>query len=169
MGPMYGHFFLDPEPGRLLRRTAPGVCHWIENMNHPNPDDFGSWLPHDALSGSMQAILRLIGSDAIPLLLDTVAAFGEWGDEHGVPGETPPRGVGMHSTTLRGLEFKRYTSPYTVWMTQRPIDAYRALAPEERQLVDDALRGTGCEVLFERPSRHRLGKSGIQLVFASAE
>ena len=169
MGPMYGHFYLDPVPGRLLRSEAIRVCHWIQTMNHPNPDDFGVWLQGDELSPQMQTILGLIGADAIPLLLDTATAVDAWAEEHAVPGATPPRILGMHTTTLRGLTFKRYTSPYTVWMMQRPLDAYRALEPADRQRVDEALRGTGCEALFERPPRHRLGKSGIELVFASSE
>jgi len=168
MGPFYGHFYLDPVPARLLKREAPNVCHWIETMNHPNQDDFGEWLEGEPLSAQMQTILGLIGADAIPLLLDTAAAVDAWADEHAVPGETPPRVLGMHTTTLRGLTFTRYTSPYTVWMIQRPLDAYRALEPANRERVDEALRGTGCEALFERPPRHRLGKSGIALVVASS-
>ncbi len=169
MGPMYGHFYLDPVPGRLLRSEAIRVCHWIQTMNHPNPDDFGEWLQGDELSPQMQTILGLIGADAIPLLLDTATAVDAWAEEHAVPGATPPRILGMHTTTLRGLTFKRYSSPYAVWMMQRPLDAYHALEPADRQRVDKALCGTGCEALFERPPRHRLGKSGIDLVFASSE
>ena len=167
MGPMYGHFFLDPEPGRLLRADTPQVCHWIETMNHPNQDDFGEWLPADALSSQMRLMLDLIGADAIPLLLDTAAAFDEWADQHAEAGATPPRVVGMHTTKLRGLTFERYTSPYTVWMIQRPRDAYRALGSAERRRVDEALQGTGCEELLQQTSRHRLEKSGIELVFAA--
>ena len=167
MGPMYGHFFLDPEPGRLLRAEAPQVCHWIETMNHPNQDDFGEWLPGDALSTQMRLLLELIGADAIPLLLDTATAFDEWADQHAEPGATPPRVVGMHTTSLRGLTFERYTSPYAVWMIQRPRDAYQALGDDERHRVDEALQGTGCEALFQKTSRHRLEKSGIELVFSA--
>mgnify|MGYP007067096971 CR=1 FL=1 len=31
-----------------------------------------------------------------------------------------------YQTTLRGVEFGRYTSPYTLWMLQRVLDPYRA-------------------------------------------
>ena len=70
------------------------------------------------------------------------------------------------NSSKRPLTFKRYTSPYAVWMMQRPLDAYHALEPADRQRVDKALRGTGCEALFERPPRHRLGKLGIDLAFS---
>ena len=44
----------------------------------------------------------------------------------------PPRAVGFHETHLRGAAFQRYTSPYSLWMAQRTLDAFRALAPAER-------------------------------------
>ena len=118
-------------------------------------------------SAPFRTLLELIRADAIPLLLDTAEAVDAWADGHAEPGATPPRFVGMHPTKLRGLAFARYTSPYALWMIQRPRDAYHALSPAERKCVDDALRGTGCETLFEATSRHRLGKSGVELVFAS--
>jgi hypothetical protein len=59
----------------------------------------------------------------------------------------------------------RYTSAYTLWMVQRPLDAYRALAAGERAAVDQALAGTGCEALLALAPRHRLGKRRFRLVF----
>ena len=38
MGPLYAHLYLDAVPSRLLRETAPLVCHWIQRMNNPDPD-----------------------------------------------------------------------------------------------------------------------------------
>ena len=76
--------------------------------------------------------------------------------------------MGFHPTRLRGVEVSRYTSAYTLWMLQRPLDAYGALGDDEREAVDRALAGTGCERLFEYQPRHRLGKRNFKLVFEEA-
>ena len=78
-----------------------------------------------------------------------------------------PRAVGFHPTHLRGAAFQRYTSPYSLWMAQRTLDAVRALAPAERERVLAALAGTGCEALLAYAPRHRVGKRRFKLVLES--
>lgn len=168
MGPLYAHLYLDAVPGRLLRETAPAVGNWIERMNRPDPDvqAAATWLPDDALAPTLQPILRLIGSDALPLVLAGVAAFEEWVDGQPADLVEPPRGVGGHATTLRGVPMDRFTSSYTSWMVQRPLDAYRALDAAGRAAVDHAVAGTGCEALFAFAPRHRVEKRGFTLALA---
>jgi hypothetical protein len=168
MGPFYAHLYLDLVPGQILLERAARVSHWVERTNHPNPAAFTGFLPGDALHESLRPILELIGRDAVPLLLDTLRAFEEWADSRPVETVEPPRAVGFHSTRLRGIEVSRYTSSYTLWMAQRPLDAYAALGAAERGAVDRALAGTGCECLFEYRPRHRLGKRDFKLVFEEA-
>jgi glutathione S-transferase len=165
MGPLYAHLYLDAVPGLLLRERAPRVCHWIERMNHPDPTAPGAWLADDALAPTLRPLLELIGRDAIPLLLDNARAFEAWADAKPADLDEPPRGVGAHPTRLRGAAFSRYTSPYGLWMLQRPLDAYRALGDAGRGRVDAALAGTGCEALFAYRPRHRLGKRRFKLCF----
>ena len=167
LGPMYAHLYLDAVPGRLLRDTAPRVCAWIERMNHPAPRA-GEFLPKDALAPTLQPLLALIGRDAIPLLLDNVRAFETWADTKPADLVEPPRGVGFHTTSLRGVTFQRFTSPYTSWMLQRPLDAYRTLPPAGRAEVDRALQGTGLDALLSFTPRYRLGKRDFKLVFETA-
>lgn len=164
MGPFYAHLHLDAVPGRLLRETAPRTCHWIERMNRPDPDDRGTWLAGDALAPTLLGILRLVGQDAIPFLQDGLHALGTWIDASGKPGESPPRAVGFHRTTLRGAPVQRFTSPYTLWMVQRVLDPLQALAAGPRASVMRALAGTGCEPLLAHAPRHRMGKHRFQLV-----
>jgi glutathione S-transferase len=165
MGPLYAHLYLDAVPGRLLRERAQPVCHWIERMNHPDPDARGEWLADDALAPTLMPLLRLVGQDATPLFFDTVRTFEAWADERPADVEEPPRAVGMHESGFRGVRFTRYTSAYTLWMLQRTLDVVRTLAPDERRAVDAALAGTGCEALLDYEPRHRLGKRNFKLVF----
>ncbi len=163
LGPLYAHLYLDVVPGRLLRETAPRVCAWIERMNHPQPRG-GSFLPDDGLAPTLRPLLQLIGRDAVPLLLDNVRAFEAWADTRPAQIVEPPRGVGMHRTTLRTLSFERFTSPYTLWMVQRPLAAYGALTPAACAQVDAALAGTGLEVVLQFRPRYHLGKRNFRLV-----
>ena len=165
MGPLYAHLYLDAVPGRLLRERAQPVCHWIERMNHPDPNARGAWLADDALAPTLMPLLRLVGQDAAPLVLDTVRTFETWADERPADMVEPPRAVGMHESGFRGVHFNRYTSAYTLWMLQRTLDVVCALAPDERRAVDAALAGTGCQGLLDYEPRHRLGKRDFKLVF----
>jgi hypothetical protein len=165
MGPLYAHLYLDVVPGPWLRRRAPRTSHWIERMNHPAPASFGDFLPGDALHPALGRILALVGGDALPVVLDTVRAVEAWADARPEGSDEPPRAVGMHATRLRGVAMQRYTSPYTLWMVQRPLDAYRALPAPERAAVDRALAGSACEALLAYAPRHRLGKRRFRLAF----
>lgn len=163
MGPLYAHLYLDAVPGDLLRERAPRVCHWIQRCNCPDPDVPGQWAAWPDLAPTLRPLLELIGADAVPLLLDTVRAVEAWAATRAPDLVEPPRAVSGHRTQLRGAEFQRYTSPYTLWMVQRPLDAYRALAPPQRAAVDAALAGTGCEALFAHQPALRLGKRRFKL------
>jgi glutathione S-transferase len=164
MGPLFGHLYQDAVPSQLLRETAPLVCHWIQRCNCPDPDDRSAWAAPAALQATLRPLLTLIGGDAVPLLLDSVRAVEAWAATRPAGGDEPPRMVGGHSTLLRGARVNRYTSPYTLWMVQRPLDAHHALAPAARAAVDAYLAGTGCEALFALQPTLRLGKRGFVLV-----
>lgn len=164
MGPFFAHLYQDAVPAQLLRETAPAVCHWMQRCNCPDPDDRGEWATPAALQATLRPLLALIGGDAVPLLLDTVRAVEEWAATRPADTVEPPRMVGGHTTTLRGASVNRYTSPYALWMVQRPLDAYRSLAPADRAAVDAYLAGTGCEALFALQPSLRLGKRGFVLV-----
>jgi glutathione S-transferase len=167
MGPFYAHLYLDAVPGRLLRERALPVCHWIERMNHPDPTAPGDFLPNDALPATLRPVLELVGRDAIPVVLDTLRDFERWADARAPELDEPPRAVGFHETGFRDARFQRYTSPYTLWMVQRTLDAVRSLSDAERARVSAALAGTGCEALLAYEPRHRLGKRRFKLCFES--
>src|SRR5262249_6997551 len=164
MGPLYAHLYMDAVPARLLRETAPLTCQWIERMNHPDPDGFGAWLAGDAPAPPLRRLLELIGRDAIPLVLDTVRACDAWADGATPGAEELPRGVGMHRTALRGVDFERFTLSYTLWMVQRVQAAHMALDVGGRTAVRSVLTGTGCTALLACSPRHRLVRRPFKLL-----
>jgi glutathione S-transferase len=168
MGPIYGHFYNDAVPARLLRETAPRTCHWIERMNHPDVETFGPLLADDALAPTLRALLALAARDTVPLVLDTVRAFETWVDSTpAVDGELP-RIVGTHRGELRGVRVDRVTLSYTLWMVQRVLDAYHALDGTGRAAVDAALAGTGWQPLFDFEPRHRVERQPFKLFLATS-
>jgi len=166
MGPLYGHCYNDAVPARLLRETAPRTCHWIERMNHPDPETFGVFVAGDAIPPTLGALLALAGSDTVPLVLDTVRAFEQWADTTPLADGELPRAVGMHGTVLRGIAVERLTLSYTLWMVQRVLGAYHALGAAERKAVDAALGGTGWEPLLAYVPRHRVERRPYKLFLA---
>ncbi len=165
MGPLYAHLYLDAVPGRLLRATAKRVCHWIERCNHPDPEPKGSWLDDSRAADLLRPLLSLIGSDAAPVVLDAVRAVETWADGCTDASAEIPRGVGVHASSLRGTPISRFTSPYTLWMLQRPLDTFAALPADPRAHVERALAGTGVETWLRHRPRHRLTKRGFKLAF----
>jgi glutathione S-transferase len=158
IGPLYPHLYYDAVPGRLLRETAPRTCHWIERVNHPDPDARGEWLPGDEISPVIVEFLHLIGDDAVPVVLDIVNAFDAGTYERDAE---LPRITGMHASQLRGVAFERVTTPYTLWMVQRVLDVYAELA--DRRRVDAALNGSGCDTLLAHRPRHRVARRPFKL------
>ena len=166
MGQQYGHFFNDLESRRLMLETAIPVVGWIERCNAPGADAQGDWLPDDAIAPTLHGVLAAMGTDAAPVILDTVRAFEAWADERPA-GAGLGRGAGTCKTQLRGTPMERGVSSYACWSVGRVVDAYAALEERERRRVDAAIAGTGWEPLLAFEPRHRLTKRGFELVFAS--
>jgi glutathione S-transferase len=163
MGPLYPHLYIDAVPGRLVRERLK-VCHWIQRMNYPDPDAIGEWVAGDAIPATLRPILDLVGRDGVPFVLDVARAFEAWADQNTMEEGFLPRIVGMHPTSLRGVAFERVTTPYTMWMVQRVVDAYRGLDAAGRRAVDQAFAGTGVEALLAYTPRHRVRRNPCRLV-----
>jgi glutathione S-transferase len=165
MGFVHGHLFTDLESRRLLLETAVPVVGWIERCNVPCSGRQGDWLAGDALPESARRVLGVMGGDAAPLLLASVARFERRADEGVALGEEPKQSAGVLETQLRGAPFRWAVRSYTLWMLQRTLDAWRELPRGEQQRVRGALAGTGWEPLLDYAPRHRLGKRNFRLVF----
>ena len=84
-----------------------------------------------------------------------------WADAN--PDAAPPRVIGTYETPYRDVKLSLLCRPYTLWMVQRPLDAYAALTAAERAQVDAALDGTGWGALLACRPRHRMGKRRNEL------
>ena len=163
MGPFYGHLFRDAVPQRLLMQTAFGVCCWIDRMNRPPLNQRG-WLSDDTIADTLKPVLRIM-ADGIPMIRDSVAMIDDWFDAN--PDKSPPRAIGLCESTYRGTKLSFMSRPYTLWMLQRPLDAYAALSDADRRSVDSALDGSGWESLLAFRPRHRIEKLNNELTLES--
>lgn len=166
MGPIHGHFFTDMMSRQQLLTTALPVATWVDRCNIPNTDQQGEWLADDAVSPTLSEAISVMGRDAAPAILDWIGDIERWLDDPANHDGPLPREIGITHTRLRDVPFPRMTLPYSLWMLQRPLDAYRALAADERKRVDQVLAGSGWEPLLAYQPRHRVAKSGFELVVA---
>jgi glutathione S-transferase len=163
MGPFYGHLYRDAVPERLLYQTAFHVCAWIERTNRP-PRDQAGWLANDGLGETLTPVLHTM-ADAVPMVVESVMSTDAWAAENARAGEAVPPGTGLTLSNYRDVTVSAAARTYTLWMVQRPLDAYRALSGAERAQVDAALAGTGWEQILALQPRHRVGKQNYQLVW----
>jgi hypothetical protein len=138
-------------------------------MNHPDPETFTGFLPGDALAPTLRALLTLAAGDTVRLMLDTVRPSEAWVDSTPLAAGELPRAVGAHATVLRGVTIERLTLPYSLWMVQRVLDAYRALPPADPSAVEAALAGIGWEPLLAWTPRHRVERRPYKLFLAGRE
>jgi len=139
-GGLYGVLRRDPLSGRMMQAMAPRVVEWVDRLLHPKPLG-GTFLANDAVPKTLDPVLRAIFQDQFPVLRDTVACVARWSAEN--PGEAFPKTIGSHDFKLRGRRGSRRVYPYTQWMLQRALEAYRDVAPSERCVIDARLRELG--------------------------
>lgn len=163
MGPFYGHLFRDAVSERLLYQTAFDVCSWIERTNRP-PREQAGWIADDGLADTLRPVLCTM-ADAVPMVVASIEATNAWAAENAKPGEATPPGTGLAKSNYRDITLTAAARTYTLWMVQRPLDAYRDLDDEGRAQVDAALTGTGWEAILALSIRHRVIKQNYQLVW----
>lgn len=164
MGPLYGHLYRDAVPQRLMYETAFHVCSWIERTNRPPREQTG-WLEDDALADTLVPVLRTM-ADAAAMVVASVEATDAYAADHAKAGELVPQATGFLPVPYRDVTLSSAARAYTLWMVQRPLDAYLALEAPDRARVDAALEGTGWEAILALRPRHRVAKHDYQVVWA---
>jgi len=141
MGPMFRHFFCDPDPARMMRDTAPGVQEWVARMWNMKPQRFSSAAQIESIPDDLSDLLEPVGSVYLPYLLANQRAVLVEQEQL--------------SYKALGVNWSEPTKPYRLWCLDRLRKSYQALDGAARAQVADAL-GTPCaeNILLEPPTGH---------------
>jgi hypothetical protein len=126
----------DPTPAALTLADSPRTVAWVERMEdlsglEPQASD---WVSAEPVPASLRGLLAEVGRVHVPFLLANAAALA--------------RGAEEVACTIDGKPWRQAPFPYQAKCLAALREQYGALAPGERCVVDAALSGTGCEVLF---------------------
>jgi glutathione S-transferase len=126
----------DPTPAAIALRQAPRVVAWVdvvEDLSGLEPDD-RDWARRDEVPDTLRALLGEVGRVYVPFVLANAAALD--------------RGALRVECLVDGRPWTQRPFPYQGKCLRWLRSSYRALAGEDRAVVDQLLAGTGCERLF---------------------
>lgn len=128
----------DPTPAETCLREAPRVHAWTALVDDQsgNPANEADWMPRDAVTGTLGDLLAEVGRVYAPALLANAMAV--------------QAGQERMETTIDGKPWTQPAFPYQAKCLKWINDEYRRLGEGDRQAVDTALAGTGCETLIVR-------------------
>lgn len=157
VGTMYAHLGRDPWPARELIAPRKHLRAWIDRMADP-PETFGSLMEGDELPPALAPVFNAIFAEFTPLI-EGIAAQTRAALASAPPGKALPRGLGDVEAPMGAGRFKRVALPYTLWMAQRALNAYRDAAPAERARIEAfAARHGGARFLaLDLPPLQRVG------------
>ena len=125
MGPMFRHFFCDPDPARLMRDTAPGVHEWVARMWNMKPQRFSTAAQISAIPNDLEALLAPVASAYLPYLAANQTAVVA-GDQE------------VHYEAL-GVSWAEPAKPYRLWCLDQLRRAYQELDDAARVRIADVL------------------------------
>jgi hypothetical protein len=129
----------DPTPMAIARAEAPRICAWIDGVEDLSGlevgDDDAGWIGAGELPESLRGLLGELGRVYAPFLLANARALEEKKERV--------------ECTIDGRAWVQQPFPYQGKCLRALREAYTALPGGERAAVDAALKGTGCEALFE--------------------
>jgi glutathione S-transferase len=141
MGPMFRHFFCDPDPARLMRDTAPGVQEWVARMWNMKPQRFSSASQIETIPDDLSALLEPVVSVYLPYLLANEAAVLAGQEE-----------LGYEAMGTRWLEPAK---PYRLWCLDQLREKYQALDESARKMVSASLGDANAmDILTTAPTGH---------------
>ncbi len=142
IGPLYAHLGRDPYPARELIAPRPHLAAWVQRMQHPPAPLGGEFLAGDVVPATLAPVFASIFGEFWPQLRATLDEVAQAMPAL-KPGQALRRGLGAIDITLAGKPYRLNARPYTLWMAQRALDAYAALAPADRANVDSWLADVG--------------------------
>ena len=128
---------VEPTSQALARAAAPRVITWCDNVEDLSGIEVeaSDWTARDALPDTLRELLAEIGRTYAPFLLANAKAL-----------ETGAQAV---DGTVDGTRWTQDPFKYQGKCLQWLREDYAALAPSDRAAVDAALKGSGCEILFD--------------------
>lgn len=162
MGPMYGHLSRDPYPKRVLIEPRPQLKAWVERMNSTRAGG-GEFLPNDEIPATLNPLLDAVFREFYPMvggIRDEVQKFLP----KLKPGSTRlPRALGTIEFPMGPGRYRRAAMPYTLWMMQRVLDAYRSLDARGRAAVEMWTREHGAPEAMQFDCGVRLRRTGLRV------
>jgi glutathione S-transferase len=141
MGPMFRHFFCDPDPARLMRATAPGVQEWVARMWNMKPARFSSAAQVEAIPAGLDDLLEPMASVYLPYLLANEAAV--LAEEAQV------------SYQVQGVAWTEPAKPYRLWCLDQLRRSYQSLDDDARSRVASALGEASADKALSMPPTGR--------------
>ncbi|MCP5183779.1 MAG: glutathione S-transferase [Pseudomonadales bacterium] len=126
----------DPTPMAETFRIAPRVHAWcgvVDDLSGLEPAP-GDWLTRDVVAHQLRGLLEEVGRVYVPVLMANAEAVDA--------------GNAGFSTTVDGARWEQRTFPYQAKCLQWLRQEHARLDGEDREYVDAALAGTGCEAMF---------------------
>lgn len=163
IGPLYAHLGRDPWPRKHLIEPRKHLHAWVQRMQNPVARQ-GEFLPGDQMPETLSPMLRSIFQEMTPWLDGGARVLREAKTSHSV-GQRLPRHMGLTTCPLSEGQWSQQIFPYTLWMAQRILDAYRALPPAEAAQVRDWLKSMGGEA-FLQLDIPRLRRMGLRAALA---
>jgi hypothetical protein len=128
----------DPTPRAIAHELAPRTVAWVgvmEDLSGLEPGD-GQWTSMDEIGDGLRELLSELGRVYVPALLANARAM-EAGEK-------------TWETTIDGATWTQQTFPYQGKCLRWINEKYHAMDAGDRQRVDVALAGTGCEAAIVR-------------------
>jgi glutathione S-transferase len=141
MGPMFRHFFCDPDPARLMRDTAPGVHEWVARMWNMKPQRFSSAVQIESIPGDLGDLLEPVVSVYLPYLLENQKAV--------IAGQE------QVSYDALGVSWTEPAKPFRLWCLDQLRINYQSLEYEARARVVNALGAVNSKETLSMPPTRR--------------
>lgn len=162
IGPLYAHLGRDPYPARELIAKRPALAAWVKRMQHPEQPQGGSFLPDDQVPATLDPIFSSIFGEFWPQLVATLQEV-----QQALPELQSGRGfarqLGPITIPFAGQSYRLRARPYSLWMAQRPLDAFQAMDASAKSVVQGWLGRIGGAQAMQLQIKPRLKRMALHV------